>query len=87
MPSRVDPRLYRVAYLVPNPRRGQLGQGTMLVLLYAGRDVPRTMGEALRDLRAARRRGFTAWVIDSLGNHVPVPGAMRPYSGSYSSGY
>lgn len=75
---------YRVAYLVPNPRRGQQGQETMLRLWYAGGNVLQTMADALADLRTARRRGYTAWITDTTGRHVPVKGAMRPYPDPYS---
>lgn len=77
---------YRVAYLVPNPRRAEPGQETMLRLWYAGEGVLQTMIEATADLRAAKRRGYTAWIADAAGQHVPVEGARRPYPGSYSSG-
>lgn len=67
---------YRVAYLVPNPRRGQPGEHTMLRLWYSG-DSLLTMTQALVGLRAAKRRGITAWVTDGHGLHVPVAGARR----------
>lgn len=68
---------YRVAYLVPNPRRGAHGEETMLRLWFAG-DELRPMARAMADLRAARRRGYTAWITDEAGAHVPVQGATRP---------
>jgi hypothetical protein len=85
--STMKPTGYQVAYLVPNPRRGEPGQETMLQLWYAGKDVVQTMAEAMADLRAAKRRGYTAWIVDTAGRHVPVKGAARPYPGPYSSGY
>lgn len=85
MKSEAASARYRVAYLVPNPRRGEPGEATMLRLWYAGADHLQTMTEALTDLRAARRRGYTAWVTDAEGHHVPVKGAMRPYRGTYSA--
>jgi len=76
---------FRVAYLVPNPRRGQPGQEAMLRLWWADEGAPRSMTEALAELRQARARGYTAWVADAAGAHVPVKGAVRPYPGSYST--
>lgn len=75
----------QVAYLVPNPRRGIPGQEPMLRLWYAGDGVFHTMDLAMGDLRAARRRGYTAWIVDATGRHVPVTGARRPYPGTYST--
>lgn len=75
---------YRVAYLVPNPRRGEPDQETMLRLWYTGENTLVTMPEALAYLNAAKRRGYTAWVTDIGGQHVPVRGAARPYPGRYS---
>lgn len=69
---------YRVAYLVPNPRRGQPGEETMLRLWWTGEGVIRTMTEAMTYLSAAKRRGLTAWITDEAGHHVPVKGALRP---------
>lgn len=83
-PAGPGPTGYRVAYLVPNPRRQEEGQETMLRLWYAGEDVLQTMTQAMADLRKARSRGYTAWITDSTGRHVPVAGAARPYPGSYS---
>lgn len=80
------PAAYRVAVLVPNPRRGEPGQETMLRqwLGNAGADALQTMRQAMATLRVAKRRGYTAWVVDAAGRHVPVKGAMRPYPGTYS---
>ena len=76
---------YRVAYLVPNPHRGEPGQEAMLQLWYTGRDVLQALPEAIKNLHVAKRHGYTAWVTDSAGHHVPVKGAARPYPGSYST--
>lgn len=73
-----SPERYRVAYLVPNPRRGQPGEETMLRLWWADNGAPRSMVQAMADLRQARARGLTAWVADASGQHVPVVGASRP---------
>lgn len=73
---------YRVAYLVPNPRRGQPGQETMLMLWWT--EQPEPLDDALANLSIAKRRGITAWVADAHGRHVPVRGATRPYPGRYS---
>lgn len=76
---------YRVAFLVPNPRRGEPGQETMLRLWY-GDTEPQPMPQAMANFEQAKRQGYTAWVTDSAGLHVPVRGAMRPYPGHYSTG-
>jgi hypothetical protein len=84
MKETAEPAGYRVAYLVPNPHRREPGQEPMLQLWYAGENVLQTMAEALADLRAAKRRGYTAWIVDEAGRHVPVKGAARPHPRSYS---
>ena len=78
-----SPEEYRVAYLAPNPRRGEPGQETMLRLWYAGEAAPLTLTEAMAHLRRAKARGLTAWIADAAGRHVAVRGAARdprPYS-------
>lgn len=68
---------HRVAYLVPNPRREEPGQQTMLRIWYAGEEAPLTEAQAMAHLRAAKRLGLTAWITDSSGRHIPTRGAMR----------
>jgi len=36
-----------------------------------------TQAQAEKEMRRLKRMGFTAWIQDARGNHVPVRGAMR----------
>jgi hypothetical protein len=67
--ARVAHGRYRVAYL-----SSRVGSGTWRSYV----DGDFTLEGAVAQMGRIKRRGMTAWVEDSSGNHVPVPGAMRP---------
>lgn len=67
---------YKVAYLGSTLGSGASARGAGNTWRsYLNGDFP--LVEAIRQMDRVKRRGMTAWVEDTSGNHVPVRGAMR----------